>query len=115
MLCPLPFLWRHPQHACERVVQRVRNCLRLPRERASRKERAKRGVAATAALTTATMPSAPGRTSWAMNTAVFHGEIGLGFSVAHRLNTSVPLYVSGGYSNGGGQEHIVRAGLGGEF
>jgi hypothetical protein len=61
------------------------------------------------------MPSAPGKTSWAMNSAVFNGEVGLGFSMAHRLNTSVPLYISGGYSNGGGREHIMRAGLGGEF
>jgi hypothetical protein len=78
-------------------------------------QRAKRGIAATAALTTAPMPSAPGKTSWAMNSAVFNGEVGLGFSMAHRLNTSVPLYISGGYSNGGGREHIMRAGLGGEF
>jgi hypothetical protein len=35
--------------------------------------------------------------------------------MAHRLNTAKPLYISGGYSNGGGREHIVRAGLGGEF
>jgi hypothetical protein len=78
-------------------------------------QRAKRGIAATVALTTAVMPSAPGKTSWAMNSAVFNGEVGLGFSMAHRLNTSVPLYISGGYSNGGGREHIMRAGLGGEF
>ena len=78
-------------------------------------QRAKRGIAATVALTTAAMPSAPGKTSWAMNSAVFNGEVGLGFSMAHRLNTSAPLYISGGYSNGGGREHIMRAGLGGEF
>jgi len=35
--------------------------------------------------------------------------------MAHRLNTPLPLYVSGGYSYGGGSQHIVRAGLGGEF
>jgi len=27
----------------------------------------------------------------------------------------ISISVSGGYSNGGGREHIVRAGLGGEF
>jgi hypothetical protein len=50
-----------------------------------------------------------------MNTAWFHGEGGLGFAMAHRLNTATPLFLSGGYSNGGGREHVVRAGLGGEF
>ena len=53
--------------------------------------------------------------SWAMNTAAFAGEVGFGASMAHRLNTPLPLYVSGGYSYGGGSQHIVRAGLGGEF
>jgi autotransporter adhesin len=77
--------------------------------------RARRGIAAASAMTTASMPSAPGKTSWAMNTAAFGGEVGFGASLAHRLNTAVPLYVSGGYSYGGGSQHIVRAGLGGEF
>jgi hypothetical protein len=27
----------------------------------------------------------------------------------------ISVCVSGGYSNGGGREHIVRAGFGGEF
>jgi hypothetical protein len=35
--------------------------------------------------------------------------------MAHRLDTNLPLYVAGGYSSGGGREHVVRAGLGGEF
>ena len=77
--------------------------------------RARRGIAAAASMTTASMPSAPGKTSWAMNTAAFAGEVGFGASLAHRLNTAIPLYVSGGYSYGGGAQHIVRAGLGGEF
>ena len=50
-----------------------------------------------------------------MNTAAFTGESAFGASMAHRLNTPLPLYVSGGYSYGGGSQHIVRAGLGGEF
>jgi hypothetical protein len=66
-------------------------------------------------MTSPSMPSAPGRTSWAMNTAMFSGEVGVGFAMAHRLNTDMPLYFSGGYSNGGGREHVVRAGLGGVF
>lgn len=77
--------------------------------------RARRGIAATAAMTSPGMPSAPGKTSWALNTAFFGGETGVGFGVNHRLNTSVPLYISGGYSNGGGLQHLGRVGLGGEF
>jgi hypothetical protein len=78
-------------------------------------QRAKRGIAATAALTSPGMPSARGKTAWTMNSALFNGEVGVGFAMAHRLNTDTPLYLSGGYSSGGGREHLVRAGLGGEF
>jgi trimeric autotransporter adhesin len=77
--------------------------------------RARRGIAATAAMTNPGMPSAPGKTAWALNTAYFAGETGVGFGVNHRLNTSIPLYISGGYANGGGIQHTVRVGLGGEF
>ena len=77
--------------------------------------RARRGIAATAAMTNPGMPSAPGKTAWALNTAFFAGETGVGFGVNHRLNTSIPLYISGGYANGGGLQHLGRVGLGGEF
>jgi hypothetical protein len=78
-------------------------------------QRAKRGIAATAALTNPNMPSARGKTAWAMNSALFSGEVGVGFSMAHRLNTDTPVYISGGFASGGGREHLVRAGVGGEF
>ena len=66
-------------------------------------------------MTSPSMPSAPGKTTWALNSSLFQGEVGVGLSMAHRLNTGLPMYVSGGYSSGGGREHVVRAGLGGEF
>jgi hypothetical protein len=74
-----------------------------------------RGVAASAALGNSFMPSAPGRTSWAVNASTFNGEIGGGFSLAHRLNLNVPVAITAGYSNGGGNAHVGRLGLMGEF
>jgi hypothetical protein len=61
------------------------------------------------------MPSAPGRTIWAVNGATFQGEFGAGFSVAHRLPTNVPIAVTAAYGNGGGSAHVGRVGLMGEF
>jgi hypothetical protein len=76
---------------------------------------AQRGVAAVAAMANSSMPSAPGRTSWALNGSAFLSEIGGGVSFAHRLNTSTPLAITGAYGNGGGSAHIGRVGLMGEF
>jgi hypothetical protein len=67
------------------------------------------------AMTSAPMPSAPRRTTWAVNAAAFHGEVATGLSVAHRLDLSIPLAVTAGYSYGGGDEHGFRVGLQGEF
>lgn len=67
------------------------------------------------AMTTASLPSAIGRTSWAMNLAHFRGESAFGASLAHRLNTREPLALTGGYSYGGGKAHGMRIGLQGEF
>jgi hypothetical protein len=74
-----------------------------------------RGVAATVAMASTFMPSAPGRTAWAVNAATFQGEVGAGFSLAHRLNLSVPVAITAGYGNGGGSAHVGRVGLMGEF
>jgi hypothetical protein len=74
-----------------------------------------RGVAAVAAMANISMPSAPGRTTWALNGATFQGEFGGGLSFAHRLNTSVPVAVTAAYGNGGGNAHVGRVGLMGEF
>jgi hypothetical protein len=67
------------------------------------------------AMDTAPMPSAPGRTSWAMNTSTFKNEFAGGFSFAHRLNTARPFAVTGSYGNSGGNTHGGRVGLAGEF
>ena len=60
-------------------------------------------------------PSAPGRTTVNLAVAGYRGESGVGFTAAHRLQTSLPMVVNFGYANGGGQEHIVRGGVGFEF
>jgi trimeric autotransporter adhesin len=75
-----------------------------------------RGLAATAAMANIWMPSAPGKTAWAVNGAAFMSDVGAGFSVAHRLNTSFPLAVTASYGNGGSSNvNVGRIGLMGEF
>jgi hypothetical protein len=76
---------------------------------------ADRGIAAVAAMANVSMPSAPGRTMWAVNGAAFQSEIGGGISFAHRLNTSMPIAITAAYGNGGGSAHVGRVGLMGEF
>ncbi|MCC8964908.1 hypothetical protein H8A95_21980 [Bradyrhizobium sp. Pear76] len=78
-------------------------------------QQTQRGIAATAAMANIWMPSAPGRTAWAINGAAFMSELGAGFSVAHRLNLSIPLAVTASYGNGGSSVHVGRIGLMGEF
>jgi hypothetical protein len=74
-----------------------------------------RGTAAVAAIGSISMPSAPGRTTWAINGAAFQNEIGGGISFAHRLNMNIPVAISASYGNGGGSAHVGRVGLMGEF
>jgi hypothetical protein len=76
---------------------------------------ARRGIAATAALAPVTMPSAPGRTTFSLNTGFFHGETGVGIGFAHRLNTAFPLAIHASYGNGGGYEQVGRLGMTVEF
>jgi hypothetical protein len=76
---------------------------------------AQRGVSAVAAMANIWMPSAPGRTTWAVNGSTFQGEFGAGFSVAHRLPLSIPIAITAAYGNGAGSAHIGRIGLMGEF
>ena len=76
---------------------------------------ANRGIAASTAMANTWMPSAPGRTTWAVNAAAFQSEVGGGISVAHRLNFSMPVAVTAAYGNGGGSAHVGRVGLMGEF
>jgi hypothetical protein len=60
-------------------------------------------------------PSAPGKTTVSLNSGFFHGEVGVGVAVAHRLNFAMPVIVHGAYGNSGGNEHVGRVGLGIEF
>jgi autotransporter adhesin len=79
------------------------------------REESRQGVAAAVAMGSASMPSAPGRTTWAGNTSLYNGAVGVGGSVAHRLDTVIPLAVTAGYAYGGNRGHVARAGLEGEF
>jgi hypothetical protein len=82
--------------------------------RATRNE-ARQGIAATAALAYAPIPSAPGKTSWAANVSTYEGVTGYGFSLAHRLATAKPFALTIGYASGGRGSNVFRAGLQGEF
>ena len=75
----------------------------------------RRGIAASMALATAPFPSAPGKTSYTANTAVFMGQVAFSASISHRLNTDSPFAVTGGFSVGGGNQVGGRVGVAGEF
>ncbi|MBX3537579.1 MAG: hypothetical protein KF735_08080, partial [Chelatococcus sp.] len=76
---------------------------------------ARRGIAATAALAPALTPSAPGKTTVSASTGFYRSEFGFGVSVAHRLDTAMPVMIHAGYANGGGKEHVGRVGVAVEF
>jgi hypothetical protein len=73
------------------------------------------GVAAAVAISSAPMPSAPGRTTWSVNAAAFQSEVGGGFSLAYRLPTNIPIAVTASYGSGGAYANVGRIGLMGEF
>ena len=75
----------------------------------------RRGIAGAVAMGSFLTPSAAGKTTVTLNGAYYHGEGGMGFSLAHRLKVDVPVVLHGTYGNGGGNEHIARAGVGFEF
>ncbi|NSY71847.1 hypothetical protein G6L35_26140 [Agrobacterium tumefaciens] len=75
---------------------------------------ARQGIAAAMAMSSAVMPSAAGKTTWATNVATFHNEFALSASVAHRLDTDNPFALSGAVS-WSGDNLGVRVGLMGEF
>jgi len=72
------------------------------------------GIAIALVMTDASMPSAPGRTSWNVNTTEYKGEQALGGALAHRFDTSIPLAIHVGFA-ASGSTHTVSAGLQGEF
>jgi hypothetical protein len=71
----------------------------------------RRGIAATAALPSVFMPSAPGRWAFAMNGATFAGESAFGFSFAHHLNVGTPAVITAGYASAGYNDHVGRIGF----
>jgi trimeric autotransporter adhesin len=87
----------------------------LQNEVAANQQEARRGIVAAVAVAPVLMPSAPGKTTLAVNTGYYRGETGVGIGVSHRLNFALPTVVYGSYSNGGGSEHIGRAGMAVEF
>ncbi|MGZ8284088.1 MAG: hypothetical protein ACXW27_00105 [Allosphingosinicella sp.] len=76
---------------------------------------ARKGIAAAVAIGNATMPSAPGRTSYVLNGAVFRGEYALGGSIMHRLGGDTPIAVTAGFSYAGHKNNAARVGVAGEF
>ncbi|SMD03389.1 hypothetical protein [Novosphingobium sp. B1] len=67
-----------------------------------------RGLASIAAMTPASMPSAPGATSYTANTSVYRGQVGFGVSLAHRMDTDNPFAVTAGASYAGGRTFAGR-------
>jgi hypothetical protein len=76
---------------------------------------ARQGIAASMAMTTASMPSAPGRTSWTLNASQFQNYTGFSGSLAHRFDLRVPLAITGGFAVSGSGGTGGRVGLAGEF
>ena len=73
---------------------------------------ARRGIAATAAMAYAPTPTGPGRTTLAINGSAYENTGGVGVAFQHRFaSTRIPVYFSGAYGNGGGREHVGRAGV----
>jgi trimeric autotransporter adhesin len=76
----------------------------------------RRGIAAVTAAAYAPTPTRPGGTTFAVNASTFHGEYGIGVAINHRLSwTSIPVYISAAYGNGGGTQQIGRVGVGFEW
>ncbi|ODM84400.1 hypothetical protein A6X20_01570 [Bradyrhizobium elkanii] len=75
----------------------------------------RQGIAAAMAMTSSPMPSAPGKTTWAANTALFKREVGVGAGFAHRFATAIPIAFTGGVSWAGNDNLGGRVGLMGEF
>jgi autotransporter adhesin len=73
------------------------------------------GVAAAMAMADAPFPSAPGRTSYTANTAIYYGKVAFSASLSHRLNTDSPFAITGAVTYGGGNGVGGRAGVAGEF
>lgn len=75
----------------------------------------RKGIAAAVAMSTAPMPSTPGRISYTLNGAAFRGEYALGGSLMYRVPSDTPLAIGAGFSFAGDKNNAVRVGVAGEF
>ena len=75
----------------------------------------KRGIAAATAMGQASFPSAPGKTSYVLNGAMFRGEAAVGGSLMHRFDTDTPIALGVGVSVAGKKNTAFKAGVAGEF
>ena len=76
---------------------------------------ARQGIATALALSTAPLPSAPGKLSYVLNSGTFRGAIAGGGAVAYRLDTNAPLAVTAGVAGSGGGNVGMRFGIAGEL
>jgi hypothetical protein len=83
--------------------------------RKSDRRDSREGIAAGMAMADAPMPSAAGRTSYAVNVATFRGQQAVSASLRHRLDTSMPLAVNASFSYAGNRNNGARVGVAGEF
>ena len=72
------------------------------------------GIAASVAMGGAPTPSAPGRTTVAMQSGFFENYAGIGLAFAHRLDTDTPIQIEGSYAHAG-SENVGRVGVAIEF
>lgn len=63
----------------------------------------------------APMPSAPGRTSYALNGSTFREAQAVGGVISHRLNTEAPFALTAAFAYGGHGNNAARVGVAGEF
>jgi hypothetical protein len=54
------------------------------------------------------VPLSPGETALSLGSGFYRANGAVSMSISHRLRTATPLYLTGGYSNGGGSEHVGR-------
>ncbi len=75
----------------------------------------RRGVASAMAMANAPFPSAPGKASYAANTAVYRGEVAGSISMSYRLTGVKAMAISGTVSYAGEDDVGARIGVAGEF
>jgi autotransporter adhesin len=87
----------------------------IQRSAAHDRRDSRQGIAAALAMGSASMPSGPGRTSYAVNGTSYRGQRAVGGSVMYRLNTTGVFAITGGVSYGGHSNTAARIGIAGEF